>query len=51
VLQGNFNFAVGRKVELKVFTLAGLKNIKEVIKTVIYMGSDSENKFTKNIMV
>ena len=29
--------------------LAGLKHIMEVIKTVIYIGSDSENKFPKTL--
>jgi hypothetical protein len=37
---------MGRKGELKMFTLAGLKDIKEVIKTVIYTGSDLENYVT-----
>lgn len=30
-----------------MFTLAGLKKIKEVFKTVMYMESESENKSTK----
>jgi hypothetical protein len=44
-----FYFYSEDKCGVKSVYLAGLKNTKEVIKTVIYTGGDSENKFTKTL--